>query len=323
MNIEHSLQFWIQHNEAIIQWIVVAILATTALWLIRMLTDKPKKDAPVATANLGELEETLKKLLERASAVVATPTSPTLEQAFANNSSGAPSADPGLKAELEKREKEIAELKNQLSAVPKADTSQYTAKIAELETKLAEYEILEDDIADLSLYKEENIRLKEELGKVKGGGEAPVEAVATAVVATEVTSAAEAFPEFPGEEAPAAATPDPVAATPAPEPVPAKKENLVAEFEEAVKQVTPPPVAPVAAAPTPTPTAPAPAPAAAATPDVDTDDILAEFAGEGLDTDKMLAEIESLNQAGAADSSALEEASDINKMVEEATKLGS
>lgn len=323
MNIEHSLQFWIQHNEAIIQWIVVAILATTALWLIRMLTDKPKKDAPVGTANLGELEETLKKLLERASAVVATPTSPTLEQAFAKNSTGEPSADPGLKAELEKREKEIAELKNQLSAVPKADTSQFTAKIAELETKLAEYEILEDDIADLSLYKEENVRLKEELGKVKGG-EAPSEAVAAvAAVAIEATPAAEAFPEFPGEEVVATVAPEPVAPTPAPEPVPVKQENLVAEFEEAVKQVTPPPVAPVAAAPVPAPVASAPAPAATASSDVDTDDILAEFAGEGLDTDKMLAEIESLNQAGAADSSTLEEASDINKMVEEATKLGS
>ena len=310
MKLEKSLQFWIHHNEAIIQWLVVGILVVTALWLIRMLTDKSKPEAGAATADFSEIEATLKKLLERASAVVATPASPTLEQAYAK-SSGAGSPDPALKAELEKREKEIAELKNQLSSVPKADPAQFIAKISELETKLAEYEILEDDIADLSLYKEENVRLKEELGKIKGG-EAPAAVVPeVAAVATPepALTAEEAFPEFP---------------TPG-EPLPDKNENLVAEFEEAVKQVaTPPPApaAPVAASPQ-APLPPAPAPAAAApSGEIDTDDILAEFSGEGLDTDKMLAEIESLNQAGTADSSALDEASDISKMAEEASKLG-
>jgi len=300
MKIEQSLHFWVQHNEAIIQWLIVGILVITALWLIRMLTDKPKADSSAVKVDLSEIEANLKKLLERASAIEATPSSPTLEQAFAKTTAGGAAPDPTLKAELEKREKEISDLKTQLTNVPKADVSQYTAKINELETKLAEYEILEDDIADLSLYKEENVRLKQELSQLKGEG-------GTAVAA-------------------------PVAEAP-------KSENLVAEFEEAVKQekaVPAPEVAPtpVAAASAPEPEAPAPvaapqpqpaaAPAAKAAPssEGDADDILAEFAGEGLDTDKMLAEIETLNQAGEADSSALEEDSDINKMAEEASKLG-
>lgn len=308
MKIEQSLHFWVQHNEAIIQWLIVGILVITALWLVRMLTDKPKADSAAPKVDLSEIEANLKKLLERASAIEATPASPTLEQAFAKTTAGGGAApDPALKAELEKREKEISALKAQLTSAPKADVSQFTSKITELETKLAEYEILEDDIADLSLYKEENVRLKDELTKLKGGD---------------------------------ASTP---AAAPAEAP---KEENLVAEFEEAVKQekaVPPPEVAPapVAAAPEPTPappqpvaatppesapqpaaTAPASAAKAAPAPEGDADDILAEFAGEGLDTDKMLAEIETLNQAGEADSSALEEASDINKMAEEASKLG-
>lgn len=305
MKLEKSLQFWIHHNEAIIQWLVVGILVITALWLIRMLTDKSKPEASAGKADFSEIEETLKKLLERASAVVATPASPTLEQAYAKSSGAVGSPDPALKAELEKREKEIAELKNQLASTPKTDSTQFMAKISELETKLAEYEILEDDIADLSLYKEENVRLKAEIGKLQSGAvaPAPTDAPEVAPVAEEV------FPEFPS-----------------PEPVPDKDENLVAEFEEAVKQVAtpepPPAPAPVAAATAPA-AAPTPAPAdASASGEIDTDDILAEFAGEGLDTDKMLAEIESLNQVGAADSSALDEASDISKMAEEASKLG-
>jgi hypothetical protein len=43
-------------------------------------------------------------------------------------------------------------------------------KIKELESKLAEYEIIEDDIADLSLYKQENTRLKQELENLRSKG---------------------------------------------------------------------------------------------------------------------------------------------------------
>jgi hypothetical protein len=41
-------------------------------------------------------------------------------------------------------------------------------KLAELQAKLAEYEIIEDDIADLSMYREENKQLKSELERLKG-----------------------------------------------------------------------------------------------------------------------------------------------------------
>ena len=56
------------------------------------------------------------------------------------------------------------------------DADKLSSRIKELEAKLAEYEILEDDIADLSLYKEENARLRSELEKLKAGeaGSEPV-----------------------------------------------------------------------------------------------------------------------------------------------------
>lgn len=67
--------------------------------------------------------------------------------------------------ELSLKNAEIEELK-QAQAAPKentADISSYLEKIRDLEGKLAEYEIIEDDIADLSLFKEENMQLKRRL----------------------------------------------------------------------------------------------------------------------------------------------------------------
>jgi hypothetical protein len=48
-----------------------------------------------------------------------------------------------------------------------AEDAALQARIEELEAKLAEYSIIEDDIADLCLYKEENVRLKEEVERLK------------------------------------------------------------------------------------------------------------------------------------------------------------
>ncbi len=101
-------------------------------------------------------------------------------------------------------------------------------KINALETKLSEYSVIEDDLANLKRYMQENKALKEKLSGM-GGNPADVTAAATAAPTPAPVAAA--------------ATPAPAAAAPAPTPEP-----------------TPTP-APVAAAPTP---APAPEPAAAA-----------------------------------------------------------
>ncbi|MCJ8277757.1 MAG: hypothetical protein HRT44_14130, partial [Bdellovibrionales bacterium] len=99
------------------------------------------------------------------------------------------------------------------------------SKIDELEARLLEYEIIEDDIADLSLYKAENEKLKTELASLRGGGApepAPTPAPAPEPVAEEPV----------------------VEAAPEPEPVPfaedddddteANGRDLVAEFEKVV-----------------------------------------------------------------------------------------
>lgn len=85
------------------------------------------------------------------------------------------------------------------------ERDELNSKIKDLEARLAEYEIISEDIADLSRYREENDNLKKELDALKAGG-----------VSAAPTPAAPATPE----PAPAA-PPEPVveAAAPAAEPV--------------------------------------------------------------------------------------------------------
>ena len=109
-------------------------------------------------------------------------------------------------------------------------SKEHLERISELEAKLAEYEVLEDDIADLSLYKEENARLKTELDRLKGGGAPSAEEAAEVPEPEEsedlVKEFAEAVGKDPDVEGPEPdpepeAAPEPVAeAAPEPEPPP-------------------------------------------------------------------------------------------------------
>lgn len=121
-------------------------------------------------------------------------------------------ADPALQAQLaaavkktEELTKTIAELtaakseleKKGAGAAPAGDAGKALAelndKIAKLEAKLGEYEVIEDDLANLKKYQQENKNLKAQLDALKGGGaaaaapapvaEAPAEAVAAAPAA--------------------------------------------------------------------------------------------------------------------------------------------
>ncbi|WP_295903711.1 hypothetical protein [uncultured Bdellovibrio sp.] len=96
-----------------------------------------------------------------------------------------------------------------------AANDELAGKVRDLEARLAEYEIISEDIADLSRYREENDQLKKELEALKAGGAKP--AAAAAAPAPE-TPKVEVAPE--PEPAP---TPE-VAAAPAEEPAPAAAE---------------------------------------------------------------------------------------------------
>lgn len=85
------------------------------------------------------------------------------------------------------------------------EKDELSGKVRDLEARLAEYEIISEDIADLSRYREENDQLKQQLDALKAGG---------ANAAAAPTSA----PEAPKVEV-AAAEPEPVA-PPVEEPTP-------------------------------------------------------------------------------------------------------
>jgi len=74
---------------------------------------------------------------------------------------------------------------------PGVDVSALQAKLVELQAKLAEYEIIEDDIADLSMYKEENKKLKAELATLKAAVETAQTQVHAASVSVEAAPRAE------------------------------------------------------------------------------------------------------------------------------------
>ena len=115
----------------------------------------------------------------------------------------------------------------------KAELDALTAERDTLKEDLAQYDIIEDDLADLKRLKQENEQLKSALD---GGGDVP----APAAPAAEPAPAAEATPApAPVEEPAAEPAPEPVAAAAEPAAEPAadaeedkSPEDLLSEFEK-------------------------------------------------------------------------------------------
>jgi uncharacterized coiled-coil protein SlyX len=123
-----------------------------------------------------------------------------------------------LKTQLEEKEKQILELSEKLKTPGEAPAAasggdgQLGARIKELEARLSEYEIIAEDIADLSFYKEENQKLQKQIDALKTSSPQAAEP-APAVPPQPVNPPAGQFP-MTEPEAPAAAaaeTPAPVA----------------------------------------------------------------------------------------------------------------
>jgi hypothetical protein len=156
----------------------------------------------------------------------------------AQSAPGASKAPPSneLTSALNEKEKVIADLRSEIKnlqekAPAAGEPGDLQAKVKELTEKLSEYEIIEDDIANLSFYKTENTKLKNELEKLKGAAAANTEAAIEEINSKAAPVAREpAAPSAP-EPAPAPVSPAPASATPAP-----ADDSILNEFEEAVKQ---------------------------------------------------------------------------------------
>jgi hypothetical protein len=184
-------------------------------------------------------------------------------------------ADEELTQALSEKEKVITDLKNEIAALQAqpapakggGGSPELESKVKELSDKLSEYEIIEDDIANLSFYKNENIKLKNELEKLKGmsGGKmnAPVEEVPPPVEVAAPTPAAPAPVDVLNEFEEAVKQKEAIekyqTATPPSGPISIKSDSdLLKEFENVVDKElggvespkpTPPPVASAAPAP--------------------------------------------------------------------------
>ncbi len=164
-----------------------------------------------------EIDQTLSEVTDEAPSD-SVPPPPDFEAAAAGAQSAASEVQARQNDELAKalkeKEKVIADLRVEIETLQKKDNGNVgdaealKEKVAELSDKLAEYEIIEDDIANLSFYKSENIKLKNELEKLRGANASLAEAESEAENASSA-------------KAEAAQT---------------EEQDVLAEFQEAVKQ---------------------------------------------------------------------------------------
>jgi hypothetical protein len=286
---EKFLEFWSHYNATIIETLVALILVSVIYLAYTTFFGAKSTNAVdtlgvggVASVDTANIEKTLQKILEQQSALKASTSSTAVSGKGAAAGSGPASPEmllevTTLKKALEEKEKQIVVLREKAETATKAAASaaagagaapaaagpnglaeserkEYEAKIKELEARLAEYEIISEDIADVSFFKEENTRLAAELTSLKEGGAstpvAPAEpapaAGAPATPVAEPVDAAALVAE------PASPTPEPVAEAqapatePEPEPEPAAEpapsdeasvidDSLMAEFAKAVE----------------------------------------------------------------------------------------
>lgn len=264
MNIEHFLDLFFHRNIFIIEVLFGVVLFGVIFLTIRSFL---RAEGAGNEMNFSGLEEGLKKILENHagnSSAHANDNASVEGDAIMEEMA---TQIERLKLQLMQKTEEVEQLKSggavaasattATEAPVKAASSSFSGgtsteleeKVRELEARLSEYSIIEDDIADLSFYKEETVRLQAEIDKLKAklaeyeaGGPAPK------FMAPPPPSAAPA-------PAPVAPTPTPIAAVPAPTPAVAAApaatassapevtdvfgsvdDDIMAEFERAVTE---------------------------------------------------------------------------------------
>jgi hypothetical protein len=270
VTIDKFLSFWSQYNTLIIEGLVALIILLSLFVGYRGFFGK--KDAGSSDAGGGldavQLEKTLQRILDNQGKTnAATHADSATEHADLDHShdkSAAAGGSAESAAEVAQLKAAVAEGRKKAEALqakvkeaeekaaaaiaaagaggaPAAtdgmseqEKEDFAAKIRDLEARLAEYEIISEDIADLSRYREENDELRKELDNVKSN---PVAAPVAAAPA----------PPPPVEAAPpvqtAPATPAPELEVPVAEAAPAEEspnadlidDELMREFAAAVE----------------------------------------------------------------------------------------
>jgi hypothetical protein len=175
VNVEKFLTFLMAHNATIIEVLFALILLIVVFLSIRtfLVAKDPNAASLGGSMDMSELESTLKEILQKAGQV------PMVVTGGSEDSQRLVSEINTLKSELAERQKQIEDLKVNAAAggtegaassaggLSDQEKSNLEGQIAELKAKLSEYEIISEDIADLSFYKEQNVKLKKELDDLK------------------------------------------------------------------------------------------------------------------------------------------------------------
>jgi hypothetical protein len=162
------------HNTTIIMTISIVITILLLVYSVRafLLDNSSGQTGITGGVELSQIETLLKKVLEKSHNVTTV--------ADASDRPQAGGLGEELLAEVKRLQEELKQKQAEIEAV-KIQSSQSAGlsreeklkledRIKELEAKLSEYEIIAEDIADLSRFKEENATLKkkiEELEKAK------------------------------------------------------------------------------------------------------------------------------------------------------------
>ena len=197
MSTEAFIKFFFMHiNTIIFVSALITVLMIAVIAYLNLGKEHEAQGANFDGSKLGDLENLLKRMIDTAqmpkvATVTGMPVPPPAAPAVVDNSAPAPTsavstgASPAdvaalseakaesqnLKNLISEKEATIAKLKSSLELAQQdqikksaaSPSQQMQDKLRELEAKLAEYEIIEDDIADLTMYKEENAQLKEQI----------------------------------------------------------------------------------------------------------------------------------------------------------------
>lgn len=341
MDIMALLRFVDQHNEKIFAVVVVLFLATSILLLVRQIGQKAESheasdtpststDAPIAKIDVAAIEGAMKRVLATQTGVAVAAASGSANPELASLLQTKEERIQELQSELEKMKDELSNMPVQAASSSDGGAANPNAelqtKIEELQARLAEYEIIEDDIADLSMYKDENARLKQEVEELRArAASAPAsvassEDLAAQVAAPRAEAKTEQFAIDPNDavmkEFAAAVEVQKAPPTEASmkieveEPVIDPLANIDALLNDAAAQL--PPLEDEAMA------AQAPE-AVASAPAAETEESVLEGA---LDTEKMLSEVETLGASAVIeDESALDATLDTDKLLQEVSGL--
>lgn len=311
MQLENFIQLIIRHNAQIIEALVGTIVFVVLFLAYRsFMSAKDAELSPAGAGSLisGDLEGVLKKILEKANAMPSG--------SHGGDSTPLMQEISVLKESLEQKQEEIERLRNAAPSEAAGSVSDnlksaLEAQLKELQGKLAEYEIISEDIADLSFYKEENVKLQKEITTLKETGparSAPTTPSAPApVAATAISGAPSAKAESPPETELSELTPIPEMKQPMDAATAAGvDDDIMKEFAAAVEEQTP-------LGETPEAGAGGAAPAEAPEGVIDL--------GE-MDMEKMVAEAVGLEAVKVDESmNALEDNVDPNKLLEEAASM--